>query len=122
MFFFTPREKQTLLTRCGIWPSGIWEFWDPGGTWEFLCLELGEGQRGSYMVEEDITDINSVYSMPEDQPHSTANSTGGWQHRVYCGPGWEKLVQGDGCVQGSGPSWEASALLKWTFLVCFCKS
>lgn len=41
--------------RCDIWPSGIWEFWDPGGTWKFLCLELGEGQRGSCTVEEDIT-------------------------------------------------------------------
>lgn len=41
--------------------------------------------------------------MPEDQPHSTANSTGGWQYKVYSGPGWEKLVQGDQLCAGQWP-------------------
>lgn len=39
---------------------------------------------------------------------------------LSCGLSWEKLVQGISCVQGSGPSREVRALLKWTFLVGFC--
>jgi len=28
-----------------IWSSGIQEFWDPGGAWEFLCLKQGTEER-----------------------------------------------------------------------------